>query len=250
MKKSVLCFLCVTSLLFVPCFGKTKAKRVKKVDCTGILSNAIDLYNQKKYSKVTVKLESAKIQCSGSENMDSILYYLGMADLKSKKYTEARTEFETIVQNFQGSAFHEEAEFRIAHAVYLKSNPSARDQKETNEAILLLRDFIESYPNSTVADSAKKYLNASIEKLAEKDFNNAGIYVKLNQPESAVACYRSFLKDFPESKLSDQALLNIGEILIDLDRKSEALEALEIIIDHSSNQELIGKAKALVPKTK
>lgn len=247
MKRSILVFLCIAGLLVVPGFAKSK-KRVKLFDCSKAISEAVTYYNNGRYARVKTILENAKIQCSGSPVMDSILYYLGMSDIMEKNYIEARTSFELISQDYPNSPFHEEAQFRIGYAVFKQSHPSSRDQAETKEAIGLFRDFLDMSPSATVADSARKYLNLCLDKLAEKDFDAANFYIKINELESAVVSFKNFIQEYPESKYVDQARYTTADILIKLDRKSESREIIDALIQNCQNKDMVTKAHDLLKK--
>lgn len=247
MKKIVVSFFFIATLMIIPGFAKSKRKG-KLFDCSKAITEAVSFYNKGKYARAKTLLENAKIQCNGSPVMDSILYYLGMSDLMEKNYIEARTSFELLAQDYPSSSFHDESQFRIGYAVYLQSRPSNRDQAETNEAYSLFRDYLEVNPDGVIADSARKYLNLCVEKLAQKDFDAANFYVKINELESAVVSYNSFLQDHPDSKYVDQARYTTAEILIKLNRKSEAREALDALIQNSGDKAMIAKAQELFKK--
>jgi outer membrane protein assembly factor BamD len=232
------------SLLLSSCAGGKKLEKMK-LDCTERVAKSIKAYTAKKYSLSLTYFEDARTQCSGSEIMDTVLYYLGMTNLKTKKYLEARTEFQRLVQDYPGSVFFDEAKFRICHAVYKQSHPESRDQTETREAIRLLDNYLESYPKSAYADSAVFYRNEAFEKLARKEFNNANFYVKVNEPEAAVVYFRTFLGEYPDSRLVDQARYNLMVLLRKLDRDSEAREVYDEFVARSKNKQLLKDAKAL-----
>ncbi len=249
MRKIVISFFFLSALLVIPCFSKGR-KKGKLFDCSEAISKAVSFYNDGKYSRVKTTLENAKIQCGGSPLMDSILYYLGMADLMSKSYMEARTSFELLAQDYHRSPFRKEAQFRIGHAVYMQSQPSGRDQKETNEAISLFRDFLDINPDGAFADSARKYLDLSFEKLAKKDFDAANFYIKIDEFESSVVCFKTFIQEHPQSKYIDQARYTAAELLIKLNRNSESREMLDALIQNSSDKVMIAKANDLLKQIK
>jgi TolA-binding protein len=57
--------------------------------------------------------------------------------------------------------------------------------------------------------------------------------------------YKSFVNEYPGSRLTDQACLNLAELLLKLDRKSEAQEVLDRLLESSKDKDVINKAKAL-----
>ncbi|HEX2955775.1 MAG TPA: outer membrane protein assembly factor BamD [Chitinispirillaceae bacterium] len=251
MKKSLvkLFFLSVCLVLPVSAAIKSKKGKDRTVDCSKKLNEAILLYKNKRYSQAQLKLSDIKVQCNGSPVMDSVLYYLGMSDIMAKKYIEARTEMELLVQDYPQSAFFNEAKFRVPYCVYKQSSSYERDQKETEEAIRLFRDFLTESPSTGwEMDSARFYYKEAIEKMAKKEFQAAKFYERVERYEAAVVYYRTFLNDYPESKFSDEAQLNMLQILVRLERNAEAQEALDEIITQNRNTELIKKAKEIVQK--
>jgi outer membrane protein assembly factor BamD len=204
----------------------------------------------KKYSKVKVTLEDVKIQCNGNPNMDSVYYFLGMADLKTKMYIEARSELERVVSDFPDSPLFYEAKFRAATTVYLLAHPSNRDQKETVEAVELFKDILEAYPTCPVADSVTYYLHLATDKLAEKEINNARYYVKMSEYESAVVYFQSFITQYPDSKFIDEAKITNAELLVKLERTDEARDALTDLVETGKDVNIVGKAKELQKKIK
>ncbi|MBN1578885.1 MAG: outer membrane protein assembly factor BamD [Chitinispirillaceae bacterium] len=237
-------------LFFTSCAARKNKLEKMQIDCSQRVSKALLSYNAKKYATALTRFTDARMQCSGTPVMDTILYYLGMSNVKTKKYLEARTEFQRLVQDFPGSPFFEEAKFRIGYVVFKQSNPANRDQKETRETIRLLDNFMEMYPKSPFADSALFYRTEAYEKLATKEFWNAQFYENVNEPEAAVVYYRAFLSQFIDSKRVDQARFNSLVLLVKLDRITEAEELYDELIEKCKNKELQKEAKALFANAK
>jgi outer membrane protein assembly factor BamD len=231
-------------ILLTSCATTSKFEKMK-IDCTNRVTKALEQYRLKKYSSALVRLEDARTQCSGSLIMDTVLFYLGMSNVKTKKYVEARTEFQRLTQDFPGSPFFDEAKFRIGYTVFKQSGPYNRDQKETREAIRLFDDYIETYPKSTFVDSAVFYRGEAFEKLATKEFKNARFYEKVNEPDAAVVYYRTFISQYADSKLADQARFNALSILMKQGRTSEARDLLTELLEKGRDKELQKQAKAL-----
>lgn len=237
-------------LMLTSCAARKNKLEKMRLDCSQRVSKGLQSYNARKYSMAITRFEDARIQCSGSPIMDTVLFYLGMANVKSKKYIEARTEFQRLVQDFPGSPFFDEAKFRIGYAVFKQSSPTNRDQKETKEAIRLFDDFLEMYPKSPFADSVAFYRTEAYEKLAEKEFKNAQFYEKINEPEAAVIYYRAFIEKFMDSKQADQARFNAFSLLIKLDRFSEAEDMYHELLEKGKNKQLQKEAKTLFANIK
>ncbi len=225
-----------------------EAKRKHSYDCEKKIAKAFENYQVGKYSKVKTILEEAKINCNGKPNMDSVYFYLGMSYLKTKMYIEARSELERVVSDYPDSPLFFEAKFRAAIAVYLQAHSSNRDQKETVEAIDLFRNILEEYPSCPVSDSVTYYLNIATDKLAEKEYNNARFYEKQGQYESAVVYFNTFVNQYPDSRYIDQAKITMAELLVKLERKSEATDIITDLVENCKDAMIVTKAKDLQKK--
>lgn len=244
-KHRLICSLVVLPLLFVACAGPHKIK-AHKYDCSSKVAEAVKKIKNGKSGSAKLLLEDVKLQCAGHEVMDTAGYYLGLALVQLKFYADAKLEFSRILQDFPNSPFFAESQYMIAYCVYKTSRPVDRDQAETKEAIKLLRDFVENSSSSVFADSARKYLAISVDKLAEKEFNSARFYQKIGEKEAAVVCYKSFLSDYAGSGFAGQAQLNMAQVLIDLGRKGEAKEVLDGIVANEKNSDYVKKAHELL----
>ena len=241
-------------MILAACLGLSSCASTNKLEkmqqgCETRVTKALERYQKERFSSVLLTLEDARKQCGGSPVMDTVLFYLGMANTHLKNYIEARTEFQRLVQDFPGSPFFDEAKFRIAYTVLKQSGRYDRDQKETSEAMFLLDRFIEMYPTSAFIDSAVFYRKEAYEKLAFKEFKNAQFYEKVNEHESAIVYYRSFMGEYADSKLVDQARYNTITLLKKLGRIEEAKELLNELLDKGNDKKLKKEAKDLFSKS-
>jgi outer membrane protein assembly factor BamD len=212
--------------LAASCSDVSSKKLVKKglYNCSERLRAAAGRMEKKNYADAVRILEDIKFQCGGSPVMDSVYYYAALSQLRQKQYDEARAEFEALYGEFPRSPFVDEAHFRVAHIRYLRSLPSFRDQTETKEAMRLFNDYVDLYPNGAYADSARALYAQSLNKLAEKELNNALFYRKQKEHNAALIYYRAVLSEYPESKFAAEAVVGMAEMLVVLQRDSEAAE--------------------------
>jgi outer membrane protein assembly factor BamD len=225
-----------------------KSRRRKRYDCARQLQRALTRYEKGRFNEVKAILAETKMQCNGHNAMDSILYYLGIAKLKTRSPQEAKIEFERLVIDFANSAFHEEALFRIGHCSYAASNPPMRDQSTTRDAVRELNNFIDTYPESPFADSAQKYLKKSYEKLAEKEYRNARFYEKIEKWESAIVYYRELITAYPESKYVPESKYAIAHALNLVQRPTEARDILKRLLEEKPGSEIERKARLLLSR--
>jgi len=228
--KAVVVAVAVTALLaMASCAADTSSKKLVKkglYNCSERLKTATKRMEKKNYADAIRILDDIKFQCGGSPLMDTVYYYVAISYFRQKQYEEARAEFESLYGEFPRSPFVEEAHFRIAHTRYLRSLPYFRDQTETKEAMRLFNDYLDVYPNGVYADSAKALYKQSLDKLAEKEFNNALFYRKQKEYNAALIYYKAVLSGYPESKFAPEAVVGMAEMLVTLQRIREAAEAV------------------------
>lgn len=159
--------------------------------------------------------------------MDTVYYHTAMSHFRLKQYADARVEFENLQMDYPRSPFVEESHYRLGQMRYLRSNKFHRDQTETNEAVRLLGDYLESYPDGAFADSARHFHTLALEKLAEKEFRNAMFYRKRKEHEAALIYFNSLLAQYPQSKFNSEAVVGMVEALTALRRVEDAREAIE-----------------------
>jgi len=244
--KQLLLWCCVAvAAIGASCAGTRRSHLSQRALCSMHMADAIKRYDAGKLNAAKSLLDDIKDKCSGSEIMDTAQYYLAMCLMQMKFYPEAKVEFTRLTQDFPRSPFLDESRFRIGYCVLKSSRSVDRDQAEMAEAQRVFKDFLESFPSSPFADSAAKYLKATVERLAEKEFDAARFYQKLGQKESAIIYYKTFLQDYPASKLGLQARLNMSQMMVELNRKAEAEEVLNELAAQDNSGELAAKVREL-----
>ncbi len=237
--------LFVSLLLLLATFVVTTNAARRSYDCEGKITKALEKFERERYNDVKTILADVKYNCSGHPAMDTALYYLGMAYLKSGVYMDARIEFERLIQDFPFSKFQEEAYFRLGYATFLESNPPQKDQTKTKEAIREFAEFIEEFPQSQYADTAAYYMNEAREKLAEKMLMNAKFYEKIERYESAVVYYQYLLENYPGSAFASEAQIRLAEALVKGNRYADAAVVLTHILDSDLSEDTKRRAKRL-----
>jgi outer membrane protein assembly factor BamD len=228
--KKVLFFAAAAAIFACGCASSASSKKLIKkglYDCNDRLETAMKRIEKKNYNDAIRILDEIKYQCGGSSSMDTVYYHTAMSHLRLRQYTDARVEFENLLHEHPRSNFVEESYYRLGQMRYLKSNKYSRDQTETKEAIRLLGDYMDLYPNGAYADSVRHFHTLAIEKLAEKEYRNAMFYYKQKEYEAALIYFNSLLSQYPRSKYTSEAAVGMAEALFAAGRVEDAREAVE-----------------------
>jgi outer membrane protein assembly factor BamD len=165
---------------------------------------AIKLYNKKEYSKALELFDDLSVRYRGREGAEDLFYYYAYANYKLKDYTSARYQFKNFAENYQSSPRAEECRFMAAYCFYLDSPNYTLDQENTSKAIEALQLFINLYPKSDRVAEASKLIQDLRDKLEEKSFANAKLYLTILDYQSAVIAFANTLRDFPDTKYAEE----------------------------------------------
>ena len=83
--------------------------------------------------------------------------------------------------NFPGSPFIETAEFRKAVSSFNMEFRVSRDEANTTVAMKDFERYLSNYPESPLRDSVNYYYNLLVERLAEKEFQTARLYMRMDK---------------------------------------------------------------------
>ena len=205
--------------LFISIYAKpNKGQRCRKKYNTGISA-----LNMKHYGRAVGLLSQVRLECIGGiENEDSLYFLLGKAYLGGKKPAEARLEFRTVVEDYPQSQFSEESEYRMGLSSYKAAPIIERESKLYRRAQRELSSFVNHYPSSVYADSAKHILDTIYNKLVEKELLSAHYYEIVDKNESAIIYYKSVLEDYPQTDKTKFIKFKIAWNLVRLSRFTEA----------------------------
>ncbi len=135
-------------------------------------------------------------------------YKLGLCYRERGDFTQARKEFEKLLDEYPKSSFADDARYQIAISSLEDSLDYYYDQGNTDRA---LEDFKEVIMKSGKKDIVtEESIDAAIDKLkekkAKKTYKTAEFYERLKQFKSAQIYYSEVIEDFPGSLWAAKAL--------------------------------------------
>ncbi|ADY50931.1 outer membrane assembly lipoprotein YfiO [Pseudopedobacter saltans DSM 12145] len=200
---SLLGLILIIGLSITGC--KSKFEKLRESSDTGRkYQEAIKLYNKKDYTKALSLFDDLVQRYRGRSEAEDLYYYYAYTNYKLKDYISARYHFKTFADTYPSSPKAEECRFMTAYCMYLESPVYSLDQDNTYKAIESFQLFINLYPQSDRVAEASKLIESLRDKLEQKSFANAKLFLDIGDYQAAVIAFRNSIKDFPDTKYAEQ----------------------------------------------
>ncbi len=198
---------------------------------------AMELYNNEDYEVALQQFQNIILQFPGSSVNDDAQYYLAMTYYKKKQYLLAAYEFSKLIRNIPASPFVPESQFMLADSYYQLSPPYQLDQAYTKKAIEEFQAFIDFFPSNPKVEQAESKINELNGKLAQKDYQAALIYERMEYEKAAIQYYEQCAETYHDTKFAPMALYNKIKIEIRRGMKNEAYADIATFLGRYPNDE-------------
>ncbi len=192
--------------IIVSCAGK---KPVEKLSLEERYKRGQEFLEKKKYFNAQQEFQIIVLSGSHTEWGDDAQFYLAESYFRNKEYILAISEYERLTRTMKYSPYVEKCRWRICEAYVAKSPNYYHDQSNTNKALQKLQEFIEEYPDSEFRDKANEQIRELRNKLAEKIFETALLYIKLHAYDSAIVAFKDLLGQYYDTDLAEKAHVGI-----------------------------------------
>lgn len=227
-KKSTLFFTIFFSASLLAGCGGSDSKKNHAEFCKAKYDTAEDLFKRGKYGRAMDKLEEILSYCAGTGYMEKSQFLLAESYFNLESWIEARGEYGSFVLNFPGSPFIETAEYRKALSSYNMEYKISRDESNTTTAMKDFERYLSDFPDTPLRDSVNYYYAQLVERMAEKEFQTARLYMRMDKPQAAVIYFKEFLDTYPNSKRRQESLFLISQAYTELDQFDEARSYLNV----------------------
>jgi len=205
----------VVSLLILITVGLAGACKTfdvpKNLPADELLALGKSLLDKKQYEAAAKTFDYLKTRYFYTYYAEEAHYYLAKTYFLWKKYEQALTEYELFLSLYPESYYLEAVQLEMAICYYKMAPSHALDQSLTEKALSMFDQFIETFPNSSRIDEAKKYRQLCIDKLALKDIAVAKFYLKNGHPKSALIYLQGVLEKYPETTLREEVEKLVAE---------------------------------------
>ena len=231
-------FFAAASLLTIV-FGCGSSVDTSKFSAEEYFSYTMRLYNDEDYELALQEFQSFLMQYSGSAFNDDAQFYLGMTYFKRDQYLLAAYEFSKLIKNIPASPFVPQSQYMLAESYYELSPPYQLDQAFTKKAVEEFQAFIDFFPADAKVEEAETKIKLLTEKLAEKEYQSAVIYEKMEYDRAAIKYYANVAEMYHDTKFAPLALYNKIQIEIKKSMTSEALADISLFLNRYSNDEKV-----------
>ncbi|MBR4826444.1 MAG: outer membrane protein assembly factor BamD [Bacteroidales bacterium] len=167
---------------------------------------AFDLFNEGKYTKAAQLFESLSFVTGGTPREDTVQYYWGLSNYRSKDYYTAETNFDNFVKNFPRSPFADNAEFLRIDCLFRSTLRYELDQTPTYRCITAINEYLMNHPGSEYRSVCDHMLDDLEERLDRKAYENAYLYYKMEDYKAARVALRNVLKDDSDNRYREDIL--------------------------------------------
>ncbi len=222
-----------------------------------------------------------------ASNSDQVIWEAGQKALKSKQWDVARQHFRRIVDGFPqsplvpqariglGDAYYAEggpasmtlaagqyreflnvfpshprgdyAQFQIGESYFNQRNSPDRDQTQVLQALDDYLLFLDRYPDSPLAQTARERIKVCRGSLARSEFVVAWFYQKSRRAcRAAIPRYEDIIKRYPDFEQTDETLLRLGQCLAFSGRFAEAAPVLARLLDEYPDSPFVKEAQTLM----
>jgi outer membrane protein assembly factor BamD len=186
----------------------------------------LGLFRDEDYLEAIEEFKVVTIQFGGTQWADDAQYYMAEARFLREEYILAAYEYDVLVRSMSTSEYLRMARFRRASCYDLSSPGVALDQENTRKAIDEYQTFLEYHAADTLAPVADRRIRELTAKLAEKEFNNGVIYLKMSYNKSATYYFDLVLERYHDTPFAEPAHVRKAEALINRKRYDEAIQDL------------------------
>lgn len=210
----------------------------------------MQLFNNGDYLDAIEEFRIVTLQFQGSTVADAAQYYLAECRLMREEYILAAYEYDQLVRTMPSSPYVSKARYKRAMCYYRLSPPSFLDQTYTRKAIDEFQSYIEYNPTDSLVHDAEAKIMEMNTKLAEKDYNDGIIYMRMDFYRAASVYFEDVIERYHDTPYAELAQLKKAEALSERKKHADAMSELEIFYKKYPNSQHKNEADELLLKIK
>jgi len=225
--------------------GCSSSEEAVKSSPEQLFTKAKALYEDGDYLGAINEFTVLTLQAQGSAVGAEAQFYLAECRYQREEYVLAAYEYGVFKRSYAANAKVADAQFKLAMSYYNLSPKFALDQQYTRRAIDEFQTFVEYYPGNPLAVQADERIKELNTRLAQKQYETARLYVKMEYYRAALLSYDQVIEKFHDTEYAPLAYLDKVQLLVDRERYEEAFAEVKRFIARYPNSPLIGRGEEL-----
>lgn len=226
---------CKAYCFYLTCFiinvlilhGCRSSSAVQNLSAEDLFERGKQKFENEDYLEAIDDFTAVTVQYPGSAVADDAEFYLADSRFQRDEYLLAAYEFETLKRNMPASPLVAQAQYKIGLCYYKLSPKPDLDQLNTKKAIDEFQNFLEYFPTHPLAHDAELKIIELNNRLAEKDYETAVLYMKMENYKSATLYFDNVLEKFHDSEYAERAHIGKVEALVARKKYNEAKVEVE-----------------------
>ncbi len=236
--------LSITTLtLYISC---SSSKVEKSLTAEEHFELGMNEFNDENYLEAINEFTVITLQFPGSAVSDDAQFYLGECRFMREEYLLASYEYEVLKKNMPASPLVPQAQYKIALCNYQLSPKYSLDQSFALKAIDEFQAFIEYFPADTLVPNAETKIYELRDRLAEKEYQTAVLYMKMEYYKAATIYFDNVLENFHDSQYAEKSYVGKIEALMKRKKREEAFAEAEKLFSRYPNTTYRGKIDSLL----
>ena len=208
MKRKFLTLLFCTTVLAASCVNQFEAL-MRSTDYQLKFRKAIEYFEARRYSRSQPLLEQLQMVYRGTQQDDTLQFYLGLSNYHLFDYVTAEENFRQFVEIFPRSPFTKSARFLRLDCMYQNTYRYELDQQPSHATIAAIEEFLYDYPQSEYREACHSMLDDLYHRLEKKSFESAKLYYTIEDYKAATHALKETLKENPESRYREEIMYYI-----------------------------------------
>jgi len=191
---------------------------------------ADELMSEGKCAKAIIEYEQVLSEYPRPEVAERAKFNLARCRMDLEEYDLAVQDFEIFIDSYPKSSMVDDGMYMIG-LCYLRQSPRPeRDQSETLKALNELNLLIREYPDTDVREEAEEAIIKCKSKLAQKEYLNGELYLKMGHYGSARVYFDAVMAQYGETEWAPRALLAKGITYAKGDDPDKARQVFEQVL--------------------
>ena len=207
---SIVLSLVLAAAVLSGCSGYNKIMKASDYNTKYSLAKAY--FMEGHYTTCSSILEECVAFLRGTSKAEEAMYLLATCYYNLDDYLSASQYYMACYRSFPNSTYSESCLYWSGKSLFLDTPDPRLDATSTNNAIIQLQRFVETYPASKYRSDAEKMIYTMYDRLVEKEIGTAELYYNMgnylgNNYRSSIIVAQNALRDYPYTKYREKLSL-------------------------------------------